>query len=92
MSRWTSCALCSTARQGGDVYKRQLYYLLRLLPVFSPEVALTAAIVASLPAMSSTAIFARAGNSEAADYVTQCVMMTTLFSLVTIPLVLWLCR
>ncbi|MBC8536709.1 AEC family transporter [Feifania hominis] len=69
-----------------------LYYLLRLLPVFSPEVALTAAIVASLPAMSSTAIFARAGNSEAADYVTQCVMMTTLFSLVTIPFVLWLCR
>ena len=60
------------------------YFLLGFLPL-NPNIHLTIALLASLPAMSSIVMMAQASGSEG-DYAMGGILVTTVCSIVTIPL------
>lgn len=65
-----------------------VYLLLGLFPV-SDEIHLTIALLASMPAMSSIVMMAKASGSEG-DYAMGGIFVTTICSIVTIPVVCWI--
>ena len=60
------------------------YFLLGFLPL-NPNIHLTISLLASLPAMSSIVMMAQASGSEG-DYAMGGILVTTVCSIVTIPL------
>lgn len=60
------------------------YLILKLLPL-DPNIHLTIALLAAMPAMSSIVMMARASGSEG-DYAMGGILVTTVCSIVTIPL------
>ena len=70
------------------VFPIAFYLLLRLFPMIEPEVKIAMAILSGMPAMTSVAIMAKVQGSEG-DYSAQQVFLTTLFSIVTLPIVCW---
>lgn len=65
-----------------------VYLLLGLFPV-SDEIHLTIPLLASMPAMSSIVMMAKASGSEG-DYAMGGIFVTTICSIVTIPVVCWI--
>lgn len=61
------------------------FLILKLLPL-GPNIHLTIALLAAMPAMSSIVMMARASGSEG-DYAMGGILVTTICSIVTIPLV-----
>lgn len=66
-----------------------LYVLIGLFPVVPEEIRLTMSLLAGMPAMSSIVMMAKASGSEG-DYAMGGIFVTTLCSLVTIPVVSWI--
>ena len=60
------------------------YLILKLLPL-DPNIHLTIALLAAMPAMSSIVMMAQASGSEG-DYAMGGILVTTVCSIVTIPL------
>lgn len=65
-----------------------VYLALCLVPV-SPEIHMTMALLIAMPAMSSAVMMAKSSGSEG-DYAMGGIFVTTIGSIVTLPLVCWL--
>ena len=65
-----------------------LYLLLSLFPI-SQELATAMTVIAGLPAMTSIAMFAKANHSDG-EYAVEVVVLTTIASLGTLPLITYL--
>ena len=65
-----------------------LYMLMGLVPWLDPEIRITMSILCAMPAMTSVSIMAKVNGSEG-DYSACQVFLTTLFSVVTLPLVVY---
>ncbi len=63
-----------------------LYAVLSRIPVISQPLALTAAMICAMPSMSAVAMLAQAQGSDT-DYAAGIVFLTTICSIVTLPLV-----
>ncbi len=66
-----------------------LYPVLRLLPFMPQTTAKSLMIIAGLPSMTTIAVLARSHGSDSA-HACQCVVLTSLLSLVTLPTVLFI--
>lgn len=70
-----------------------VYHALLLLSsfIYIPAAVIPAmTLISCLPSMSTFPIMAKENGSEAAEYATQAVVITTVCSLVTIPFIAWL--
>ena len=63
-----------------------VYAVLSHIPAVNPDVAITIGILCALPTMSSVAMMAESQHSDS-DYVTGFIFVTTLISIVTLPVV-----
>ncbi|MFZ7102733.1 MAG: AEC family transporter [Peptococcaceae bacterium] len=68
-----------------------IYFLMVSLGggIFTPEAIMTLTLIATLPSMVTIAMLARAFGSDDV-YSSECVFITTIFSIVTIPLVMFI--
>lgn len=67
-----------------------IYFLLSLTGGFFPyEAVMTLTVIAALPSMVTIAMLARANGSDS-EYASECVLVTTLMSIFTIPFVMYL--
>lgn len=64
------------------------YTLLRLIPI-SEEIRMTVALLSAMPSMSSIVMMAKSSGSEG-DYAVGGIFVTTICSIVTLPLVSWM--
>ena len=71
------------------VFPILLYMLMGIVPWLDPEIRITMAILCAMPAMTSVSIMAKANGSEG-DYSACQGFLTTLFSVVTLPLVVYI--
>lgn len=67
------------------VFPMVIWYILKLMP-FSVNIAKTVVLLCALPSMSSIAIFAKKYNNNP-EYAVAAVLITTAFSIVTVPLI-----
>lgn len=63
------------------------FYLFSMLPI-KKEVLMTISLMSAMPSMASISMMARVNGSEG-DYATGAIFVTTLFSLITLPIVCW---
>lgn len=68
------------------VFPVLFFYLLRLIPGITQDIAVTMSVFSALPTMTTIAMLAQTQKS-ADEYSAGMVFMTTLFSIVTLPLV-----
>ena len=62
------------------------FYLLRLIPGITQDIAVTMSVLSALPTMTSIAMLAQIQKSDG-EYSAGMIFVTTLFSVLTLPLV-----
>lgn len=66
------------------------YMMIKMIPGINQEICLALAVLTAMPSMSSIAILSKATNHPESGYAAQAIFLTTVFSLIVLPVVCYI--